>query len=66
MSEVKIQVNQKKCVACGACEELAPEVFVVGVTVEIKKDADIENEEIKEKVRLAAEVCPQKVISLKE
>ena len=63
MDKVKILLKQNKCVACGACEELATEVFMVETTVETN-EVDLRNPEIQEKVKLAIEVCPQKVILL--
>ncbi|MHB8762998.1 MAG: ferredoxin [Deferrisomatales bacterium] len=35
---MKFKVDQETCVACGACEQTCPEVFVVGDVSRVKVD----------------------------
>jgi ferredoxin len=61
MKDVKIEPG---CISCGSCEFLAPEVFKVVVTSQVKQEADFE--QWQERIRLAAARCPVQVIKIKE
>ncbi len=59
----KIELDKFHCKGCGACEEVAPEVFKMDETGE---KADIIDEEAGnvEKVEYAAAMCPTKCIEV--
>ncbi len=61
MQNVKIEPG---CISCGSCEFLAPEVFQVVVTSQVKQGVDLQQYE--DRIRLAAAKCPVQVIKIKE
>ena len=61
MKNVKIEPG---CISCGSCEFLAPEIFQVVVTSQVKTGADMQTHE--ERIRLAAAKCPVQVIKIEE
>jgi len=60
----KIIIDQKKCIGCGTCAALAPEVFGLG------PDGKARVKNLKgggeETIKLAAESCPVQAISIEE
>ena len=42
---MKVKVIEEKCISCGLCENIAPEVFTLegGSTAKVKKQPDEEN-----------------------
>ena len=59
---MKVKINQEKCISCGSCPSLAPEVFVFndeGVAEVIKQDVP---KELEEAVKDAIEFCPTQAI----
>jgi len=61
MQNVKIEPG---CISCGSCEYLAPEVFKVVVTSQVKTGIDYK--QFEDKIRDAAAKCPVQVIKIKE
>jgi len=61
MKNVKIEPG---CISCGSCEFLAPEVFQVIVTSQVKAGVDMQA--YKERIKLAAAKCPVQVIKIEE
>lgn len=67
---MKVSIDQSKCIACGSCVAVCPEVF------EMKEDGtvDVKDEwkgkeipvELQEKVREAHDVCPATAIVIEE
>ena len=59
----KIELDKFHCKGCGACEEVAPDVFKMD---EAGEKADIINEEAGdlETLELAAVICPTKCIEV--
>ena len=59
-----VKVDQKKCIGCGLCVSLAPEVFELGKDGKsyIKKGATCKGHE--DKCKESAEGCPVKAIKL--
>lgn len=58
----KVEVDKNKCIGCGACTAIAPDVF------ELDDDglAKVIEEEINEDVKTAAEGCPTEAITVEE
>lgn len=60
----KIIVDKDKCIGCGTCVALAPEIFEMddeGKSI-IKKDPTIDEETLK----LAIDSCPSQAISVEK
>lgn len=65
----KIIVSQDKCIGCGACEGLEPNVFELDDTgFATAKKSDYENltDEVKESVNDAITSCPTNAICIKD
>lgn len=52
------------CISCGSCEFIAPEVFQVIATSQVKAGVDVQNFE--SRIREAAAKCPVQVIKIEE
>jgi ferredoxin len=62
----KVRVDKEKCVGCGACVALAPEVFELDSSNKSSvKVEDVEGE-LLEKVKEAKEACPVGAIEIEE
>ena len=59
----KIELDKFHCKGCGACEEVAPEVFKMDAAGE-KADLIDEDAANTEAVELAAAMCPTKCIEI--
>jgi ferredoxin len=59
---MKIKVNKKKCIGCGTCVGLCPEVFEFGPDgkAQIKAGADLEKN--KKAVAEAVDFCPAQAV----
>ena len=67
---MKVSIDSSKCVACGSCVAVCPEVFEMKEdgTVDVKseyKGKDIPKE-LESKVKEARDVCPSVAIVIKE
>ncbi|HOK00677.1 MAG TPA: ferredoxin [Candidatus Pacearchaeota archaeon] len=61
--KIKITIDKKKCIGCGSCTILCPDVFELGKDGKSQvKNTDGNIEEIKS----AAESCPVKAIKIEE
>ncbi len=63
MVAYKIQINKEKCIGCGACAALLPEIFDIEGGKAIAKKSEINDSE-KEKVKDAINGCPVKAIKV--
>lgn len=61
LKNVKIEPG---CISCGSCEFVAPEVFKVMVTSQVKTGIDYK--QFEDKIREAAAKCPVQVIKIEE
>ena len=63
---VKVKVDKDKCIGCGVCMALAPEVFEIGEDGKSKVKIEDIPGELLEKVKEAAENCPTNSIEIEE
>jgi ferredoxin len=61
MKNVKIEPG---CISCGSCQFIAPEVFEVAPTSQVKHPVDFKKFE--QCIRNAAAKCPVQVIKIEE
>ena len=61
MKNVKIEPG---CISCGSCQFIAPDVFEVIVTSQVKSNVDLEK--YKDLIQEAAAKCPVQVIKIEE
>jgi ferredoxin len=62
---MKVRVDPELCVGCGPCEEICPEVFQIVDDIAKVKKAEV-SPELEEKVREAAQNCPNEAILIEE
>ena len=64
---MKITLHTDKCISCGLCTSIAPDIFSLDTgTVSLKKDPKTFTEEDKKLAREAAAACPNGVIEITE
>lgn len=64
---MKVTIHQDKCLSCGMCASIAPELFSLETgLVTIKKQPETYTEEDKTHAREASEACPNGVIEIQE
>lgn len=62
MSKYKVKVDKAKCIGCGSCIAICPEVFKLeGAKAIVKKE-----QTDKKCVEEAADVCPVSAITIKK
>ena len=61
MKNVKIEPG---CISCGSCQFIAPDVFEVIVTSQVKSNVDLEK--YKDLIQEAAAKCPVQVIRVEK
>lgn len=59
---MKVNVDEEKCIGCGACESLAEDYFEVDQKSNVKKK-DVAKED-EDKVKDAKDMCPVDAIKL--
>lgn len=64
---MNVTLDKKKCITCGMCASVAPELFSIdsGI-VDLKKDPKTFTEEDKKAAKEAAGMCPNGVIQIVE
>lgn len=61
MKTKKVAVDKNKCIGCGTCVGLAPEIFEIGADNKAQvKEQFVDDVE---KVKLAVDACPAQAIS---
>ena len=64
---MQVTVQPDKCLSCGMCASIAPELFSLDTgLVTIKKQPDTYTEEDKKLAHEAAAACPNEVITITE
>jgi len=62
---MNIVLHKDKCISCGLCASIAPELFNVETgVVSFKKDPKTWNDQDWKKAKEAAEACPNGVIEI--
>jgi len=63
---MKVKVNKEKCIGCGYCASVCPEVFELDVDgkAKVKKDANFEQN--KDLIKEAKEGCPVGAIEVED
>jgi ferredoxin len=61
---MRVRVNKEKCIGCGMCESICPEVFEIGDDgkAQVAENADFERH--KEKIEEAKISCPAEAIEI--
>lgn len=62
---IKIKINQKKCVGCGSCCVICPDIFEIKNGKSKLKKKNIEEKQI-DCAKEAAESCPMQAIEIEE
>lgn len=60
---MKVKVNQERCMSCGSCPSLVPEVFEFDDEGLALAKVETVPEDLEEAVKEAIEFCPTKAIS---
>jgi ferredoxin len=64
---MKITLHTDKCISCGLCTSIAPDIFSLDTgTVSLNKDPKTFTEEDKKLAREASAACPNGVIEITE
>jgi len=64
---IKVRVDKEKCIACGACIAIAPEIFEFGEDGKSQAKMEIiRDNNLIEKVKEAEETCPTGAIIIEE
>jgi ferredoxin len=65
---MKVLIDAKKCVLCGACEVLTDGAIISSGNqpAYLNPKANLKDKIVQEKMRTAAETCPQKAIKIIE
>ena len=62
---MNVSLNQDKCLSCGMCSSIAPELFSLDTgLVTLKKQPEVYTEEDKKLSVEAAAACPNEVIEI--
>lgn len=63
---MRVKVDKNKCIGCGTCVSIAPEVFEMedDGKSKVKEGADLEKN--KEAIRQAKDSCPTQAIEVEE
>lgn len=61
-----VSVSRKLCIGCNLCCEVAEEVFFIsGDKSDVKKNADLKDVSVQDKIVLACQACPVLAIKIK-
>ncbi len=64
---MNVTLHQDKCLSCGMCASIAPELFSIETgVVAIKKQPETYTEDDKKQAHEAAQACPNDVIEITE
>ncbi|MDP3244853.1 MAG: ferredoxin [bacterium] len=60
---MNIKIDKEKCIGCGTCEALCPEIFQMGEDSKSELLPEVDIEKHKRCIQEAIEMCPVKAIS---
>ena len=64
---IRVKVDKEKCIGCGLCISLVPEVFEMGEDGKSNvKMPEVKDENLINEVKRAAESCPTQAIIIEE
>ena len=63
---MEVKVNKEKCIGCGYCASVCPEVFELGDDGKSKVKEGVDFSKYKEQIKEAKESCPAGAIEVKE
>lgn len=63
---MRVFVDREKCMGCGVCESVCPEVFQMGEDNIAKVLQDLVPESSEDTAREAAQSCPEEAIVVEE
>jgi len=63
---MRVRVDRNKCIGCGACVALVPEVFEFEEGLSKEKIEEIKDEKLIERVKEVADLCPQGAIIISD
>jgi ferredoxin len=67
MARLKVKIDKEKCIGCGSCYSIAPEVFEMDIDGKAKISAQyseviIEDESLINKILNAKSMCPNQAV----
>jgi ferredoxin len=63
---MEVEVNKEKCIGCGYCVSVCPEVFELGEDGKSQVKEGVNFSEYKEQIKEAKEGCPVGAIEVKD
>ena len=63
---MKLKINKDKCIGCGACQALVPDVFEINDEGVAEVIVEVVPENLEEEVKDASESCPVNAIEVNE
>jgi len=64
--KMKIKINKDKCLGCGMCVSLAPEIFQLDEQGKSSLKANAQIEKNRDSIKQTAENCPASAIEIEE
>jgi len=63
---MKININKEKCIGCGYCASVCPEVFELGEDGKSKVKEGVNFSDFEDQIKEAKEGCPVGAIEIQE
>ncbi|MDD2534189.1 MAG: ferredoxin [Eubacteriales bacterium] len=59
-------IDESRCIGCGLCAQISPDLFVIESTMIAKVIGDASDDDLKERLEAILEYCPVNAISIAE